>query len=295
MQTAVREDIDVEFAEPGDPASAGALTVLAAPTYVAPVGGGFLPLIEKAVDKGDLTLVREMMALQKEWEANEARKAFNHALAAAKAEIRPVVRNRQVKFEAKNVGGASVDYMHEDLAGIAQAVDEILARNGLFYTWEPTNNFESGAVSVTCNLTHALGHTQKVTLHGKIDTSGQKNHLQAIQSAVTYLERQTLKSSLGLSSKHDDDGRASGAPVRVTGAATVRDQGAADDTGELLSKRQISDLQDLIVDRGVNIAPFLGWVRKSAPNVKALGDIPACFFDDCVASIKRQFPLAGEK
>jgi hypothetical protein len=46
------------------------------------------------------------------------------------------------------------------------------------------------------------------------DISGSKNQIQAIGSAVTYLERYTLFASYGLASKdQDDDGKASGRPV----------------------------------------------------------------------------------
>lgn len=291
MGTAIAEHIDVEFDEPGQAAGAGALATIDHASNVPVQGGdsgGFLSLIEKAVVAGNIDLVDKMMALQERWEKNESVKAFNNALAAAKAEIKPIIKNRHVGFRAKN-GGSDTSYNHEDIAGIADHIDGILGRHGLFYRWKPSNDFAAGTVTVKCIVAHRLGHSEETELSGKVDVSGNKNPLQAVASAVTYLERYTLKAALGLASKHDDDGRAAGSPVRAS-APAARDEPDAEDTGELLSPKQIEELQGLIVNRGVNIAPFLAWVARSAPGVEKLGDIPASLFDSSVAAIKQKFP-----
>jgi hypothetical protein len=62
---------------------------------------------------------------------------------------------------------------------------------------------------VTCILTHVDGHFEETTLCGPRDESGNKNSLQGIASTITYLERYTFKSAIGVASKHDDDGKAS--------------------------------------------------------------------------------------
>jgi hypothetical protein len=295
MGTAVAEEIDVEFDDPGEGVSAGAGALATMPmqnarppTVVEGHGGGFLSLIEKAVVAGNIDLVDKMMGLQERWAKNESVKAFNNALASAKAEIKPIIKNRHVGFKSKN-GGSDTSYNHEDIAGIADHIDGILGRHGLFYRWKPSNDFAAGTVTVKCIVAHRLGHSEETELSGKVDVSGNKNALQAVASAVTYLERYTLKAALGLASKHDDDGHAAGSPVRAP-APAARGEPDAEDAGELLSPKQIEELQDLIVNRGVNIAPFLAWVARSAPGVEKLGDIPAALFDSSVAAIKQKFP-----
>jgi hypothetical protein len=57
---------------------------------------------------------------------------------------------------------------------------------------------------VTCILSKG-GYREENSLPGPADTSGSKNPIQAIGSAVTYLERYTLKAALGLSATDDDD------------------------------------------------------------------------------------------
>ena len=65
-------------------------------------------------------------------------------------------------------------------------------------------------VRVTCIVSHQDGHTEETTLSAPADTSGAKNAHQAIGSAVTYLQRYTLKLALGLAAAKDDDAQAAG-------------------------------------------------------------------------------------
>lgn len=294
METQVIDD--VEFAEAPAPSQNGVALIQDAPSraVVAQQSTGFMPMLAQVVESGKFDLVEKMMDAHERWEANEARKAFNIARARAKAEIKPILKNRHVGFEAKN-GGKDTSYDHEDIAGIADQIDGILARHGQSYHWALDNDFDTGRVTVTCIVTHEMGHEEKTPLTSKIDPSGNKNHLQALASAVTYLERYTLKAALGLASKHDDDGRAAAAPMRentskragpASEAAATAEAGA----GEVISLDQMTVLQDLIVERGVNSVPFFNWVRRAAPGVKTLSDIPVEFYDACVAEIKNRFP-----
>lgn len=280
-ETATIEQEAIEFARPAEAECKGAVATVGPNTQMPappePQGGGFMAMIEKAVDRGDMTLVEKMMELQQRWEENEAHKAFNNALAAAKAKIKPITKNRTVGYEAKNEGSRDVSYQHEDLAGIASEIDEILGNEGLFYRWIPSNDFANGMVTVTCRVSHRLGHSEDFTLSAKVDQGAGKNHLQAVGSAVTYLERYTLKSALGLASKHDDDGRAAGAVVDEV-----------DQTP--LSAAQVEELQTLMVERAVPIAPFLGWVRRKAPKVEKINDIPGAYFASCISAIKKTYP-----
>lgn len=209
--TAKAHQIAVTPEMPGAPS---AVDVYRAPDAPSAATMTMMGLIDKAVMSGNIDLVGKMMDYQERFEKNEARKAFNNALADAKAEIKPILKSRHVGFEAAN-GGKDVDYNHEDLAGIADHIDGILAKHGLFYRWKPTNDFDSGKVSVTCIVSHRLGHSEETPLHAKIDAGAGKNHLQALGSAITYLERYTLKAALGLASKHDDDGQAAGPRIHI--------------------------------------------------------------------------------
>ncbi|MBI1202654.1 MAG: hypothetical protein GC182_09105 [Rhodopseudomonas sp.] len=286
MQQAIPND-EIEFHMPAaqpvghqEIAVMGRQSVAPMAMPAAPANAGAIDLMEMikiAVQAGNLDLVREMRSIQKEWEADQARKAFITAFADAKAQIKPIARNRRVSFEAKN-GGSDVDYRHEDIAAIAEAVDEILANHGLSYNWKCDNEFESGKVSVTCVMRHRLGYEEHTHLNGKADIGAGKNALQAIASATQYLSRYTLKLALGLAVKHDDDGRASGEPVDDRPSNRH-------DPGETITLAQADQIIDLLEAKGMTTKRMLKWVQHKSPGVELIADIPAARFNECITTI----------
>lgn len=167
-----------------------------------PAASSPMAIIETAIAKGaSVETLEKLMALQERFEANEAKKAFSLAMAAAKAGIKPIVKAKAVDFTSAK---GRTNYQYEDLAGIADAVDPILARHGLSYRFRSSQ--VEGSVAVTCILGHERGHSEETTLSAFRDESGNKNPIQAVGSAVTYLQRYTLKLALGLAATKDTDG-----------------------------------------------------------------------------------------
>lgn len=157
-----------------------------------------LEMLDRAVQSGAaVETIEKLMGLQERWEKNEARKAFDAAVAEAKAEMKPVVKNRKAHNST-----------YADFAAIASAVDPILTKQGLSYRFRTA---QGDRISVTCILSHRAGHSEETTLTGPADTSGSKNAIQAIGSTLTYLQRYTLVQMLGLAASDDDDGAAANA------------------------------------------------------------------------------------
>lgn len=164
-----------------------------------------LAMIEKAVaSNANVETLERLMALQERYEANEAKKEFDAAIAAAKAEIKPITKNKHVGYTSKRTNDTT-DYDHEDLPQIARTVDPILTKHGLSYRYKARQ--DGLKIEVTCIISHRRGHREETTLDAAPDTSGSKNPLQAIGSAATYLQRYTLKLALGLAAAKDDDAR----------------------------------------------------------------------------------------
>ena len=136
-------------------------------------------MLSHAIERGaGLDMVSKLMDLQERWEASQARKAFDAAIAEAKAKMPPVKRNKHVGFKSKN-GGADTSYMHETLDEVERTVAPVLSPLGLSYRFR-TVQPEPAKVSVTCIISHRDGHSEENTLSASVDTSGNKNHLQAI-------------------------------------------------------------------------------------------------------------------
>lgn len=167
-------------------------------------------MLQIAIERGaDISVLEKLMDLQERYERNQGRKAFDAAIAAAKQEIPVISKNRKVDFTTAK---GRTNYVYEDLGEIAETVDPILTRHGLSYRYRSTQ--EGGRLTVTCIISHRDGHSEETSLTGGNDDSGNKNSLQAIGSAATYLQRYTLKLALGLAASKDDDAKAS-EPVSV--------------------------------------------------------------------------------
>jgi uncharacterized protein YyaL (SSP411 family) len=166
-----------------------------------------MELLARAVASGaTIEVLTGLMDLQERYEraqerreASQALKAFDEAIAAAKAEIPVIVKGTQ-----------GHNYVYADFAAIARVVDPILSSHGLQYRFRTVQTDK--AITVTCVL-FGHGHKEECTLSGGADTSGQKNAIQSIGSTLTYLQRYTLVQMLGLATAKDDDGRGGGGGV----------------------------------------------------------------------------------
>lgn len=212
-----------------------------------------MEMVGRALELGvSADILKQMMDLRDREEANQARKAFDNAMADARAEITPIIKNRTVGFESKKAGAASTNYRHEDLAQVARTIDPVLAKHGLSYRFR-TTSAPNEPISVTCVVSHRLGHYEENTLIAGRDDSGNKNSIQQIGSTITYLQRYSLKAALGLAASNDDDGRAAG---------------QAD--GGLINEEQAATLRKLIEETGTDIAQFCQFAKiDSVPELPA--------------------------
>ena len=144
----------------------------------------------------------EMMALQERWEANEARKAFNQAMADFRQESEHLLNAKKSHVHYSSGNKGATDYHHAPLSEVVKIVSPVLAKHGLSFRWRTEQ--QSGVIRVTCVITHRDGHSEETSLEAAPDQSGGKNAVQAIGSTTTYLQRYTLKAICGVSEADDD-------------------------------------------------------------------------------------------
>lgn len=156
-----------------------------------------MALIEVAMQQdANVEKLEKLWELQQSYEAHEAKKAFVAAMARFREVCPTIIKTKKA---------------HNSMyAGLAETVMQIKSAEsscGLSHSWRTDS--KNGTVEVTCIVTHELGHSESTTLFAEPDKSGSKNGIQAIGSSVTYLQRYTLFSLLGLASSEDDlDGNA---------------------------------------------------------------------------------------
>lgn len=172
----------------------------------------------------DLTKIRELLEIQKEWEANEAKKAFHLAMSEFKA-VPPTITKDKMNKQYSS--------MYTTLGNLVNTVNPELSKHGLSASWDIEQN---GVIKVTCKITHKLGHTEQTSASAPSDTSGAKNPIQQIKSTITYLKAVTFESITGLASTDanvDDDGKASSG---------------------LINEWQVEDLKKLLKEKGFSEA-----------------------------------------
>jgi len=221
-----------------------------------------MEMLARAVDRGvDAQQLEKLMDLQERYETTQNRKAFVEAMTAFRAEAPQLVKTKQVGFESRRTGDRT-DYKYTPLDKIAGQLAPILSKHGLSYSWE-TTQAEGGLISVTCVLTHVMGHCERVMLQAAPDTSGNKNSIQAVGSTVTYLQRYTLLAALGLATaEQDTDGMM---PV------------------DLINAEQKEQMVALIRETGADTTAFCKYL-----GVAALDELPVDAFDNAVAALEKK-------
>lgn len=159
-------------------------------------------MLQLAVERNaSIEQMERLYALKVQFEADEAKKAFNAAFAQFKAAAVQVIKTKKI------TDGPLKGKMHADLWDVVMAATKPLAEFGLSTAWTITKD-EKDWIEVTCTLKHERGHSESVGLGGAPDTGPGRNAIQARGSTITYLQRYTLTAILGLAAREqDDDGK----------------------------------------------------------------------------------------
>lgn len=218
-------------------------------------------MLQVAIERGaSMEQLEKLLELQQRWEANEARKAFVVAMAEFKAHPPEIVKDKAVAF-------SGTSYRHATLANVVDAVVLELSKHGLSHRWEVSQ--VGATITVTCVITHVAGHSESVSLTALPDDSGKKNAIQQVASTVTYLQRYTLMSALGLAAKDqtDDDGR-----------GTART--------ETISEQQQATLIELMDAAEVPLDEFFRVLKM--PEGSKLADVPAERYESIARGLQKR-------
>ena len=186
-------------------------------------------LIELAIDKGniDLDKLYKVLEFSREVEKDAARRAYNNSMADFKSKPIKIEKGKTVKFN-------QTKWNYAPLNKIVEAITPELSKYGLSVSWRTKQN---GKIIVACRVSHVLGHYEEIELGADADTSGSKNSIQAIGSTISYLQRYTLLSILGLATEDMDD----------DGQSTVT---------EYIDDKQKSTIVDLLSSKNIGIPKF---------------------------------------
>lgn len=221
-----------------------------------------MQMLNAAVERGDaLEKLEKLMDLNDRWEAAQAKKAYIEAKSAFKANAPTIIKdmeNKQYKSTYSSIGN------------VVNGVNAALSQYGLDASWDFDQN-EAG-IKVTCILTHSQGHSERVSLSGPPDVSGQKNPIQQIKSTTTYLKLATFEAVTGIASKEgnrDDDGNAASA--------------------QPISEDQLNELISLADEVEADKQAFCKYLSmKFKREITGFAQIPASRFDDAKKALEKK-------
>lgn len=217
-------------------------------------------IIQLAIEKGaSIDQLEKLMALQERHESNEARKAYVVAMAAFKKNPPKIDKDSTVSY-------SNTKYNHASLANVTEKINAGLSAHGLSASWKTT---QTDKITVTCCITHVMGHMECTSLSAAADTSGAKNAIQAIGSTISYLERYTILAITGLSThEQDNDGQSYG------NVATI-------------DEKQQSQIIDMMADKNVIAEQFLSWLSQNTKSsIGSIERIPADKFNFVIKTLE---------
>lgn len=157
---------------------------------------GFLQLMQQALTTPnmDMSVLKDMLAMQKEVMAQQAIIDFNNDFSVMSRKI-PVISHTKKSYSTT----------YTPLEDIVNIVRPILSEHGFSVSFN-NEQPEKGFVTVTCQLRHKGGHMieNALTLPTEAVTKGM-NPMQAIGGAISYGKRYTLCGILNIATTADDD------------------------------------------------------------------------------------------
>jgi hypothetical protein len=231
-------------------------------TALQPSESGALALIRETMASGQKPeYLRELLAVRREWEADEARKAYNLAISEFQRRC-PIIAKEDKAY----------DKQYARIDRIWREIRPLLGELGLSVTWQVCE-LRDQLCHVEGQLRHRDGHGERLTQDIPMPEliKGQ-NKAQQAGSASTYAKRYAMCAALGIVTGDDDDGHKAGTQF------VTHDQA-----------QEIAQLVDACRGlAGFDEKKLWQWVGVEHPQ-----DIPANRFADVVAMLRRKLKGAA--
>lgn len=151
-------------------------------------------LIREAINsKADPAYLRELLAVRREWEGDEARKAFNLAVAEFQRRA-PIIEKADKAY----------DKTYARMDRIWREIRPLLTELGLSVTWQICE-LKDEVCHVEGQLRHKDGHGERLVQDLPVPEIKGANKAQQVGSASTYAKRYAMCSALGIVTGDDDD------------------------------------------------------------------------------------------
>lgn len=231
----------------------------------------------------DTGKMRELLAMQREIDQEEARRAFVSDFMALTDDLPSVSADRAIVIRKKDprtgerTGAIEQSTPYATFNAMMRVLKQPLKRHGfsLSYSTEPGAD---GRMNVIVYLDHVRGHQRKTIFPLPAETSGSKNNVQGWGSAQSYGMRYGTRALLNIITSAPEDADTDGTLVaQVEGGGDLKEL----DAPKKLSADDVKTLKEKINLAKLPLAKFYEKYK-----IKDVGDLPPNLYDDAVTSIE---------
>lgn len=159
-----------------------------------------MQLLAMATKMGaDVDKMSKLLDLQERWEANQAKKAFNEAMAGFQGEC-PVIKKNTAGGSTKS---GKLAYKYATLGAIVDQTRHLLEKHGLSYSIK--TEFPEGQVKAICIVKHSAGHTEQSEVVMPLATRTDiMSAPQQVAATITFAKRYAFVNAFGIMTDADD-------------------------------------------------------------------------------------------
>ncbi len=181
--------------------SVAVVEVKETPVTIAPKADNSIEgFIKEAIkQKLPIETMKEFLAMRKEVREDQAREAFTQAMASFQAECPVIAKTKEVK----NKSGV-VTYRYAPLDSIILQVKDVLGKHHLAYDFSEERDKEAGTVTVTCTVTHSMGHTKSSSFTVEIGDEAYMTDTQKYGARNTFAKRYAFMNVFGIATGDED-------------------------------------------------------------------------------------------
>ncbi len=217
-----------------------------------------LELVERAARDPaiDVAKMRELLSLRKEAEDRVAEMAFNESLRKVQSEIPRISRDKKAD-----------KYYYATLEKITKAVNPIIAENGFSLSYGTADSPLAKHYRITCDLSHAGGHSRKYFVDIPADSEGDKgtknkSDTKAFGSTMSYGRRYLIVMIFNIAITNEDD------------------EGAGDDR---IGQEEIKTITEMAKAAKADMPRFLKFL-----GVESIEELPTRRYDEAVTALQQK-------
>lgn len=180
-----------------------AVAVLPVESAPAVVANSISPdqLISKAIDNNvPVDVMERLLAMRTQLRAEQAKQAYDDAMAAFQSECPEIVKTKPVKTKAGKIA-----YKYAPIESIVSQVKDLLRRHGFSYAIRMKVE-DNGSITSTCIVKHVGGHSEEYSMTVPLGTKTDvMSNTQVTAAASTFAKRYAFCNAFGIMTGDDDN------------------------------------------------------------------------------------------